>query len=140
MAEQLKNRIEQITIVGFRFNNKTPNILTKGKVSFEKEPTSKFDKNAVKVLVNGEFVGYVAKENNKDFPDQVKFIRVVNLFASSALIEIYHESKIYSYRMRARLNVKHSYEGRDTYSGTWGFHDDDTLNWVGFKKFFNHGS
>ena len=118
MAEQLTNRIEQIPTLGFRFNNKTPNILTKGKVSFEKEPTSKFDKNAVKVLVNGEFVGYVAKEDNIDFPDQVKFIRVLNLFASSALIEISHESKIYRSRMRARLNVKHSCEKeRDTSSG-----------------------
>ena len=50
---------EKITIVGFKYNGKSPSSITEGELSYEVEPNKKFDSNAVKVLVNGSLVGYV---------------------------------------------------------------------------------
>jgi len=59
--------IVRISVVGFRYRSARVDDFVigfeNGSVRFEKEPTNKYDPNAIKVLVADRHVGYVARED-----------------------------------------------------------------------------
>lgn len=50
------------TVVGFKYRGFQPEILRKGKISLEEENDNPYDLNAVRVMVDGEKVGYVTAD------------------------------------------------------------------------------
>lgn len=86
------NKFALFIAVGMRFLNN--HIFTNDdNITLELEPTNLFDKDAVKILVNGIHEGYVSKNNNiiigKIFQNSDYSIKVNNVFEQSAELIIY---------------------------------------------------
>lgn len=84
-------RNENIIVVGFKHQNTTPNILKRGKITFEKDPQNPYSKNTVNVLVEGKLVGHVSNDNNENFPTNIIYAESVADFNGSAKVLIYFE-------------------------------------------------
>lgn len=75
-------------VVGFRFRNKKSTILETGTITLELEDNNIYDENAVKVLVDGEHVGYVSKHeciNVRDYFDSITGVECLEIFPNSAI-------------------------------------------------------
>lgn len=78
---------KQFTAVGFKFRGETSSVLESGTITLETEDDNQYDKNAVKVLVDGTHVGYVARENCltvRKHLNEIKTISLSSKYAASA--------------------------------------------------------
>lgn len=74
--------MKEIVVVGFKYTSNKPDILTKGKITLQKEPNNKYNSDAVKVLVDNKHVGYVANEYIKNI-DYTKTYQVFEIYNAS---------------------------------------------------------
>ena len=61
-----------------------------GEMTFEEEPTNKYDKNAVKILLNGHLIGYVPAE----FAAKMK-----QIMAKNSIIKVEYKAKGGEYKV-----------------------------------------
>lgn len=87
------------TVVGFKFRGVEPSIVNGGVLTLERDTNNIHDKNAIKLLVNNQFVSYVSREDTvKLIPHLGKkyMIKVREVYNGSVkmLINIKEEKKI----------------------------------------------
>lgn len=61
------HQVLYVCLTGFQYRGVSPAVIYDGDISFEPEPSNQYDSNAIKVLVNDKFVGYVVKAHNINF-------------------------------------------------------------------------
>lgn len=68
-TREKKNTVweNNVSVIGFRFNNSTPQAINKDtleKLSLHREKKNPFDENAMALHLNGEKIGYITKEHS----------------------------------------------------------------------------
>lgn len=78
--------------VGFKFQNKTPRVLSGGKILLENDPENPYDSRAIKILVDDVFVGHVSKDTQTNVRAILSSgcynITVNTIFQASAVLKI----------------------------------------------------
>lgn len=63
--------------VGMKYRNgHNFSISDSGKISLEREPDNKYDKNAIKIMLNSKHIAYVAKDYN------IKMNKILNKYSN----------------------------------------------------------